>query len=268
MGHLFRDLAPLTDEGWQQIDDEARRSLKLHLAGRRLVDFVGPLGWEHDAVGIGRVERAQSGPVDGVEARVRTVLPLVEFRAPITLKLSEIEAAARGATNLDLDAVISAARDAALAEDGSIFHGFESGGILGIASMSPHEPAAIGEDFERYPVSIAQAVGVLRAAGVGGPYAIAMGTTAYTGVIETAEGGGYPVLEHLGKILGGPIVWAPAVDGAVVLSQRGGDYELTVGQDFSVGYDSHDATEVRLYLEESFAFRVKTPEAAVALALS
>jgi len=265
MSHLMRELAPVTDEGWQQIDDEARRSVTLHLAGRRLVDFIGPLGWGYAAVHLGRVERVLSPVFAGVEASVRSALPLVEFRTSFAVQRSEIEAAGRGATNLDLDAVISGARSAALAEDGAIFHGFEPGGILGIGSMSPHEPVAVGDDFERYPEYIARAVGVLRAAAVGGPYAIAMGTSAYTGVIETAEGGGYPLLEHLGKILGGPIVWAPAVDGAIVLSQRGGDYELTVGQDFSVGYASSDATEVRLYLEESLAFQVKSPEAAVAL---
>jgi uncharacterized linocin/CFP29 family protein len=267
MSHLMRDLAPITDAGWQQIEDEASRTLKLHLAGRRLVDFVGPLGWVHDAVTVGRVEPVPSTPFDGVRSSVRTVLPLVEFRTDFTVKRSEIEAADRGATSLDLDSLIDAARSAALAEDGSIFHGFEPGGILGMSSMSPLGPIVVSDDFERYPEYIAQAVRLLRAGGIDGPYALAMGTAAYTGVIETAEGGGFPVLEHLGKILGGPIVWAPAVDGAVVLSQRGGDYELTVGQDFSVGYDSSDATDVRLYLEESFAFRVKTPNAAVALTL-
>ena len=53
-------------------------------------------------------------------------------------------------------------------------------------------------------------------------------------------------------------MWAPAVDGAVVLSQRGGDFELTVGQDFAIGYRSSDAASVDLYLEESTTFRVLT----------
>jgi uncharacterized linocin/CFP29 family protein len=56
------------------------------------------------------------------------------------------------------------------------------------------------------------------------------------------------------------------VDGAVVMSVRGGDFELTVGQDFSIGYLEHDATSVRLCLLESMTFRVLTPEAAVPLA--
>jgi uncharacterized linocin/CFP29 family protein len=53
--------------------------------------------------------------------------------------------------------------------------------------------------------------------------------------------------------------------GAAVLSQRGGDFELIVGQDFSIGYLEHSATMVRLYLQETFTFRVLSPEAAIPL---
>ena len=84
-------------------------------------------------------------------------------------------------------------------------------------------------------------------------------------MVETAEHGGYPLLEHLRKILEGPIVWAPGVKGAIVLSTRGGDFLFESGQDLSIGYDGHDRDVVRLYLEQSFSFRVATPEAAVAL---
>ena len=84
-------------------------------------------------------------------------------------------------------------------------------------------------------------------------------------MVEGAEHGGYPLLEHLRKILDGPIVWAPGVGGAVVLSLRGGDFLFEVGEDLSVGYESHDPEGVALYLVESFTFRAVTPEAAVAL---
>ncbi|HWF31500.1 MAG TPA: family 1 encapsulin nanocompartment shell protein, partial [Solirubrobacteraceae bacterium] len=102
--------------------------------------------------------------------------------------------------------------------------------------------------------------------GIEGPYGIALGREDYTSVVETGEHGGYPLLGHLRKILKGPIVWAPGVVGAVVLSMRGGDFEFTSGQDLSVGYESHDAEAVSLYIEESYSFRVLTPEAAVAIA--
>ena len=98
-----------------------------------------------------------------------------------------------------------------------------------------------------------------------GPTGWLWGVSSTSCVVETAEHGGYPLLEHLRKIVEGPIVWAPGVNGAVVLSLRGGDFVFESGQDVSIGYDSHDSEVVRLYLQESFSFHVATPEAAVAL---
>ena len=61
-------------------------------------------------------------------------------------------------------------------------------------------------------------------------------------------------------------MWIPGLQGGAVISLRGGDFLFESGQDLAVGYDSHDADEVRLYIQESFSFRVATPEAACALA--
>jgi uncharacterized linocin/CFP29 family protein len=265
VNHLLRDLAPISNEAWDLIDEEARRSLKHYLAARRLVDFAGPLGWQASAVDLGRVERLGTGPAAGVDAARRRVLALVELRIAFSLGRDELEDAERGAEDVDLDAVIDASRAAALAEDHAVFNGYADGGIAGIAPSSPHASITITEDFGAFPTSVAKAVETLRSADVGGPYAIALGTRSYTGATETTEHGGYPVLEHLRQLLGGSVVWAPAVDGAVVLSERGGDYEITVGEDFSIGYRSASDESVSLYLEESVAFRINTPEAAVAL---
>ena len=117
--------------------------------------------------------------------------------------------------------------------------------------------------MEAYPRHVAQAVEVLRAVGIGGPYGLALSPQMFTTVIETTEHGGYLMFEHLRHILEGPIVWTPGVRGGVVLSQRGGDFLLECGQDLSIGYAGHDETVVRLYLEESFTLRIATPEAAI-----
>ncbi|MGO8873205.1 MAG: family 1 encapsulin nanocompartment shell protein [Acidimicrobiales bacterium] len=262
----MRELAPVTDTAWAQIDQEATRSIKHYLAARRLVDFTGPLGWGFSAVDVGRIDVIDSEGLEGVEAAVRRVTPLVELRAAFSLEGAELAAAERGATDLELDTVIAAGRAAALAEDHLVFHGYAQGGIPGIVPASPHQQVPISDDYSHYPEHVAKAVAALRAADIAGPYAIALGARCYTGVTETTEHGGYPVLEHIRQILGGPVVWAPAVDGAVVLSQRGGDFELTVGQDFSIGYRSSDAPSVDFYIEESLSFRVNTPEGAVHLA--
>lgn len=264
MNDLHRELAPISEEAWEQIDGEAKRTLKLTLAARRLVDFVGPLGWATSAVGLGRTETAAGLPRKDVQARLRWTQPLVEFRTPFQLARDELESIARGAKDADLQPVIEAARSAALAEDHAVFHGFAAGKISGIFEASADNALTLTEDYEKYPRVVAEARDKLQSLGVNGPYGIALGERCYTGLTQ-ATSGGYPVIKHVQRELTGPIVWAPAIDGAVLLSLRGDDFELIVGQDFSIGYLDHSGTEVQLYLQESFSFLVYSPEAAVPL---
>lgn len=265
MNRLFRELAPVSDAAWSEIDEEATNTLTHFLAARKLVDLIGPCGWAHSAVSLGRADELDDSPFAEVTVAQRRVLPLVELRRPFVVSRSELEAIDRGATDIDLEPLKEASRDLALAEDGLVFDGYPGAGITGIVDASPHDPIALSDEFDQYPNHVAKAVATLKAAGVGGPYAIALGPRCYQGVIETTERGGYPLLQHLHLILGGPVIWGPAVDGAVVLSQRGADFELTVGQDTSIAYRAHDADTVTLEVQESVAFRAPSPEAAVAL---
>ena len=265
MNHLHRDLAPITDAAWAEIDSEAKRALENFLAARRLVDFSGPHGWAASAVTLGTVEGLGDSPSDGVDAAKRVVQTYVELRAPFTLKRNELDAIDRGHKSPDLDAVVDAACSVARAEDRAVFHGYPAGGIEGIVEVSPHDPIEIHTDYGRYPTWTAMAVATLRDGGVEGPYGIALGPDCYAGILETTEDGGYPILERLRLILQGPVVYAPAVSGAIVMSLRGDDFELYCGQDYSIGFTHADAENVELYIEESLTFHVHAPEAAVAL---
>jgi uncharacterized linocin/CFP29 family protein len=262
--HLFRNHAPITAAAWGAIEADVKPRLVAHLAARKLVDFEGPLGWDHAATSLGRtrpIARDSSKPT----AFQRVVLPLLEVRVDFALSRRELEDVERGARDIDLAALDSAARQLALAENEAVFHGYEAAGITGITSASSHAPIVLATDVNRYPDSVARAVDALRQAGIGGPYGLAIAPGHYTDIVETTEHGGYPLFDHLRAILGGQVVWAPGVSGGVVLSQRGGDFVFECGQDVSIGYASHDAHTVNLYLEESYSFRVVEPDAAVAL---
>jgi len=265
MSHLLREHAPVTERGWDLLDSEARERLAPALAARKLVDFSGPHGWEYSATNLGRVKEIGDPPSKGVDGAQRQVLALVELRAPFSVDRSELAAADRGAEDADLATLDQAAHAIAVAENAAVFHGWKAAGITGIVEASPHDAIELGEDCERYPRHVAKAVDALLLAGVDGPYGLALGPETHTRVLETSEHGGYPLLEHLREIVGGPLVWSPGVKGAVVLSTRGGDFLFESGEDLSIGYESHDADAVQLYLEQSISFRVATPEAAVAL---
>lgn len=267
MNHLYRELAPVSAAAWQEIEKEAKRTLKTTCAARKLVDFVGPEGCESSAVGKGRSKPIETPFAGGIQARLRHVLPLVELRVPFELQRSELAAVDRGAKDMNTDPIIDAARAIAIAEDRAVFHGYKAAGIEGICEGAAGASIEIGDDFASYPALVTRALNKLRDEGVGGPFAIALSERCYVGLTE-ATVRGYPVLEHVRRLIDGPLVWAPGLDGAVVLSMRGEDFELTVGQDFSIGYLDHDAERVRLYIEESFTFWLISPQAAVPLAFA
>ena len=263
--HLLRSLAPISDSSWRLIDDEARERLTPPLAARKVVDFSGPHGWTYSASNLGRTAPLASAPREGVTGLQRRVLPLVEMRAAFELSVTELRDADRGAPDVDLEALDDAAHQIAVAENVAVFHGWP-GALQGIGEVSPHDTLPLGEVPDEFPRPVAAAVERLLCSGISGPYALALGGEQYRRVVETAEHGGYPLWEHLRKILDGPIVWAPGVRGAVVVSLRGDDFLFESGQDLSLGYESHDAQTIRLYIEESFSFRIATPEAAMVLA--
>jgi len=264
MNNLHRELAPISDKAWAQIEEEASRTLKRHLAARRAVDVLGPKGLELSAVGTGHLQQIQA-PGDGIQAAQRIAQALVELRVPFDLTRQAIDDVERGATDSDWAQVKEAARKIAFAEDRSVFDGYAAAGIGGVRQGSSNPPLTLPSNVKGYPGVIAQAVSQLRLAGVNGPYALLLSAEAYTAVSGGSDEG-YPVLQHIRRLIDGEIVWAPAIEGGFVLTTRGGDFELDIGQDISIGYLSHSKTNVELYLQETFTFRLLTTEAAVVLA--
>ena len=264
MDLLKRNAAPMLAEAWDAVDDEARQVLELHLAGRRIVDFVGPHGWALAAVNTGELDLVDWQPVEGVHAGLRSVQPLVELRTPMRLSMMSLDGIGRGAKTPDLAEVAEAARRMAMAEDRAVFNGLDEAGITGMLQASPHEPVVV-DGVSDYAAAIRAAMTKLVRAGVNGPYGVVLGQRLYDEVFAAVEAG-YPVVRQITRhILDGPIVCASVLDGGAVVSLRGGDYELTVGQDFAVGYAHHDRDEVELFLAESFTFRVLEAAAAVRL---
>jgi uncharacterized linocin/CFP29 family protein len=264
MNNLHRDLAPISDEAWAQIEEEATRTLKVHLAGRRVVDVRGPGGVALAAVGTGHLQDV-AAPGKGIIARQREVKALVELRASFEVTRQAIDDVERGANDSDWQPVKDAARRMAFAEDGAIFEGYAAAGIEGIRPGTSNPIVTLPADVRQFPVAIAQALSRLRGVGVNGPYSVLLGADAYTALAETSDHG-YPVLEHVHRLVTGEIIWAPAITGAIVLSTRGGDFQLHIGQDVSIGYAGHSEMAVRLYLQETITFLLLTSEAAVALA--
>jgi len=263
MNNLYRDLAPITEAAWEDIELEATRTFKRHIAGRRVVDVSEPRGPVTAAVSTGRLANVAS-PTDGVEAHLRESKPFVRLRVPFTLSRYEIDNVERGASDSDWDPVKVAAKKLAFVEDRAIFEGYAAASIEGIRSASSNKSLTLPADPREIPDVVTQAISQLRLAGVDGPYSVLLSADVYTKVSETTQHG-YPILEHIDRLVPGDIIWAPAIDGAFVLTTRGGDFDLQLGTDVTIGYTSHDADTVQLYLQETLTFLCYTAEASVPL---
>jgi uncharacterized linocin/CFP29 family protein len=264
MNNLHRELAPVSDAAWAQIEAETSRTLKRYFAGRLVVDVVGPGGTGLSAVGTGHLQTI-AAPAGGILARQRNVNALVELRVPFELDRQTIDDVERGAFDADWQPAKDAARLIAFAEDRAIFDGYDAAGIQGIRQGTSNPVVSLPANVSDYPEAIAEALSQLRLVGVNGPYAVLFGAEAYTALAETSDHG-YPVLEHVKRLIKEDIIWAPAIAGGFVLTTRGGDFALHLGQDVSIGYDSHTESTVRLYLQETLTFLLLTSEASVALA--
>jgi len=263
MNNLHRELAPISGAAWAEIEEEASRTLRRHLAGRRVVDVHGPDGSAFSAVSTGHLRDIES-PHQGIRTRQRGVAALIELRVPFRVDRDAIDDVERGAQDSDWQPVKDAARQIAFAEDRAVFEGYQAAQIGGIRASSSNPAMILPADVLSYPEAIAEALRHLREAGVNGPYSVVLSADAYTAVSETRDHG-YPVHEHIKRLISGEIVWAPAITGAFVLTTRGGDFDLHLGQDMSIGYLSHDTSSVELYFQETMTFLAYTGEASVTM---
>ncbi|AZM45887.1 bacteriocin [Streptomyces sp. WAC 06738] len=263
MNNLHRELAPITQAAWAEIEEEARRTFRRHVAGRRVVDVTGPEGPELAAVGTGHLEEI-APPAPGATARLRAAQSLIELRVPFTVSRDAVDDVERGSRDSDWQPVKDAARTAAFAEDRMIADGYAAAGVEGLRTRSSLPELSLPAEVRDYPDTVSRALSALRLAGVDGPYSLLLGADAYTAVSETADHG-YPVAQHISRLLDGELIWAPAMTGGLALSTRSGDFELRLGEDLAIGYTAHDAKTVQLYLHETLTFLTYTDEAIVVL---
>lgn len=262
---LKRDLAPLGKLAWNEIDEQARITLKGNLSARGLVDLDGPFGWEKSAVNLGRINLDHvDEPISGIRWGLRQVQPLLELQVDFTLSMNELEHLQRGVRNPDLAPLETACRQAAHFEETAIYHGLEAAGISGIIPSSPHPPVKCDSLPDGYMECIETAILTLQQEGIGGPYHLVLGTKPFQ-LLQQGDQRGFPLNQRVGQLLGGSISWSPVINGGLLLSGRGGDFHFTLGQDLSIGYRSYDGEMVNLFITESFAFQVLEPSASVIL---
>jgi uncharacterized linocin/CFP29 family protein len=263
MEWLRRSAAPLSEKVWKEVDEIAGSMFKQTVVARRILDFDGPRGWNHVATQLGTFNPAQTPQYSGkVRFSVPDVMLLTELRADFTIPWTDIDIFERVGPRLEARSIEGAARDMALAEDALTFYGTSiNSGVL----SSRDTPRTALSDWSQPGRLVADLLGAIErldTLGVKGPYEAVFSPHHYYSYLrQTGEGGGYPAAKQLGIVIA-KVSNSPVIDGALVFSTRGGDFMITVGGDFTVGYRWHDETAVHLFCVETVAAQLLTPEAA------
>lgn len=261
MNLLRREIAPLSDEMWQTVDDEVRDTLGTLLTARRVVDFAGPHGFGMSSVGVGRL--TGQSETDGVSVGIRRVQPMVEVRVDFELSRAELDNAFRGAKDVDVGPATEAAKRLAAFEERLVYEGFEPGGVPGLIRATEHASVSLGSEPHAYVQAVGEALKMFSLGGISGSFALVLGVEAYQNL--ASDVGPYSSLQRIRRLIDGPVLQSVHLEGGLLVSSRGGDFQLDVGQDISVGYKSHTAATVSLFLLETLTFRVFGSDAVIRL---
>ena len=263
MNILKKSIAPITDKAWEEITDRTKQILATYLTARKFVDIDGPNGLEQGGVSTGRLIVPENQRPEGINYGIREVLPFIEIRKPFELDLWELDNIERGAKDADLSPLEEAVMEVAFFEEKVIYEGFDTIHVEGIEKSALADPVDIPQNTNAFLKELGNQIIHLSQNAVEGPYSLIINKTEWLELVKLSEG--YPILTQLKEILGGQVIINQSNEHSYLVSERGGDFELVLGQDFTLGYDSHDTRYVKLYLTASFTFRVLSPEAIVVL---
>lgn len=261
MDILRKSLAPVSAMAWKEINEEAKKTLETALSARKFVDVDGPKGLDFAAVALGKLDLPARQGKKNVQYGIHKVLPLVETRIPFELDIWELDNVARGNEDIDLDNLQEAAYKMAEFEENAIYHGFKQANIEGLLNSSEYSSMELPENMDAIVEQLSKAIIQFRKKGVQGPFHFVVGPEVYQKLNGHMKG--YPLRKQVENVIGGQIILAHGIDSSLVVSARGGDFRLTVGQDLAIGYESHNNSKVQLYLTESFAFQVLDPAALI-----
>lgn len=252
---LKRQVAPITQKAWDEIDERAKDVLKTYLSARKVVKVNGPKGLNYTVVSKGRL--GQINKAQDVSFGLYDVKPLTEMRVEFELDRWELDNIERGAKDIELGPLEEAVKKAALFEENAIYNGIKEAMISGLVADSNQEVIEFGQDVPEMMNAISEGILRLKQAYATSPYILVVGESIWKRLNK--EVNGYPLMKRVESLLESKVVYSHVLDGALLLPFNHEDLEMTIGCDYSIGYQSSDNDKVKFFISESFTYRTLDP---------
>ena len=254
MDILKREIAPISQEAWSEIDDTAREVLSKMLSARKSLKINGPKGWDYSAVPEGRLEELdRASDNDNVGTGSYKVKTLVEARVSFELNKWELDNIQRGAKDIDFDNLESACEDLAMFEENAIYNGYKKGEIEGLVKAAGHK-LKLGKDGNDILQAIGEGKYTLFNSYGDMPFDLIVSAEVYNKLNIICDGA--HLIKVVEDLIGGEVIRSKALKGALLLPHKCEDIEFTIGQDLSIGFEKELDSTVQLFVTESFTLRV------------
>ncbi len=261
MDLLKQGMAPIPTEGWEEINDRAREVIVSQLTARSVLNVEGPKGLSANSITQGRLNPLVKAEKGEVRASLYDVVPLMETRVSFELSRWELDNILRGEKDAELDNLEAAAEKLALFEEDTIYNGNKAAGIKGLDEVAGTR-IKLGTDPNDIMKAVSEAVCALKDAYTEKPYDMIVSDEVLKRLNQMYQGG--LLRKNVEAVTGGAIIRSKAVKGGFLVPRDHEDLELTIGQDYSVGYEAHDTKNVQLFVMNSFTFRVLDEDIVVA----
>ncbi|QQK07872.1 family 1 encapsulin nanocompartment shell protein [Miniphocaeibacter halophilus] len=254
MSILKRNTAPISEKAWTEIDNRAIDVIKSLISTRRVLKVNGPKGLDYTALPIGRLDHVDDlKAINVVKTGIYKTQNLIESRIEFELDKAELDNVERGSKDVELFNLEKAMEKLLVFEEETIYNGMEKFGIEGIKKSAGHN-LSLGENGNEILKAIGDGKYALHNSYAKGPFDLIVPSKVYD-KINTIYDGVF-LMKLIEDLIGGTIVRTKVLDKALMIPHRDEDLELTIGQDFSIGYVGENEKAVRLFAFETFTFRI------------
>ncbi|MBN2504197.1 MAG: bacteriocin family protein [Bacilli bacterium] len=251
---LFKqNLAPIPGEAWAEINNRAEKVIKSVLTARKALHVEGPFGFEKTVVSTGRLNLLPDNDKSGVRSGLYDSHSLLETRQNFELSRWELDNVIRGTKDIDLEPLEKAAEAIAKFEEKALYYGNKDANIRGLIELAGTKITLKG-DSQTILQEVSRAVIKLEEAYANKPLDLIVGDDFYDQLNKIH--GAKLLREIVESVIGGKVIRSSNLQGGLLLPNNHEDLELTIGQDYTIGYEFHDQTSVKFFIMNSFVLNV------------
>lgn len=266
MDILNRNAAPFGTQVWTKIDTEFQDLLSKRVKLRSIFDFNTTKTFDDDSIATGRTKKLSKFKTSSVYTR--EPIKIVEVKHTFILDNAVLDELKRGIEDFDNSTMQEAANAFASVENSLILDGLKEANIEGILSAFADSKIK-ATDAKDILTQCAKSLETFDNNFIDGPFKLVLSYNTLSKLVVESIGG-ISIKEKLTQLLGADaliVTNAIGDDKALMVSQRGGDFEFYSSVDISLGFEGAKANGAELFLFESCALKIITPEAGILIEL-